>query len=71
MRKCLPEFSRIFECGAGQAATLKKWLFMVSRLYSKGANVHDLIFNFGSFLPKDARVHIVDLVKRFRTSIYL
>ena len=32
---------------------------------------HYLIFNFGSFLPKDARVNLVDLVKSFQTSISL
>ena len=26
---------------------------------------------FGSFLPKDARVNLVDLVKNFQTSTYL
>ena len=32
-------------------------------------HVHYLIFNFGSSLPKDARVNSVDLVKSFQTSI--
>ena len=45
---------------------------------SKGANVcntrfHYLIFNFGSFPPKDAHVivNLLDLVERFPTSIFL
>ena len=29
-----------------------------------------LIFDFGSFLPKDADVNLVDLVKNFQTSVY-
>ena len=61
MRKCLTKLSRIFECGAA--------LFMVFQLDSKDAKDGFLsdskgakvcksyfIFDFGSFLPRDAYV---------------
>ena len=32
--------------------------------------VNYLIFNFGSFLPKDARVNLVDLVKSFQCPFF-
>ena len=52
-------------------------LLLVLRLDPKGAKVCtrrisvlvNVVFNFGSFLPKDARVNLVDLVKSFLTSI--
>ena len=45
-------------------------LFFSSVLYSIITHFHYLIFNFGSFLPKDARVNLVDLlVMSFQTSI--
>ena len=34
-------------------------------------HVQYIIFNVGSFLPKDAYVNLVDLAKSFPTSIYL
>ena len=37
-------------------------------LYYIYTHFHYLIFIFGSFLPKDARVNLVDLVKSCQTS---
>ena len=58
---------------ASSGGRLPEALFMVFQLDSKGASVcffciifnthfHYLIFNFGSFLPKDACVNRVDIV---------
>ena len=65
---------------ASSGGRLPEALFMVFQLDSKGAKDGFLsdskgakvcksypIFNFGSFLPKDACVNLVDLVKSFQT----
>ena len=38
---------------------------------SRLVHVHYLIFNFGSFLPKDAYVILIDLVKSLPTTIWI
>ena len=44
--------------------------FASSVLYLIHIFINYLIFNFGSFLPKDAYVNLIDLLESFRTSIY-